>query len=87
MKAHELHARLIALNVPDYLYSFGGLGGGEIYGIELRDEGWCVYFSERGEKRSAKFFATEEDAVHYFATHIQGLNYHHEGRRLVLLDE
>ena len=57
-------------NVPEWLYCFGGLGGGECYGIEPSLIGWHVYFSERGSRRSVKEYESEEDAVKDFLTRI-----------------
>jgi len=44
-------------------YTIGGLGGGEIDGIEYFDGAWYTYFSERGSKNSYRQWPTEEDAV------------------------
>lgn len=49
--------------VENTLYSHGGLGHGDILGIECVDGAWCTYFSERGSKGDYKALPSEADAV------------------------
>ncbi|WP_159731286.1 hypothetical protein [Methylosinus sp. Ce-a6] len=59
---------------PVYLYTIGGLGDGDCWGIEHGEDGsWTVYFSERGARRNPRLFATEADAVAYFVSKVDGL--------------
>lgn len=57
----------------DELYSIGGLGGGEIDGIELIDGVWHTYFSERGSKNSIKKWNSEAEAVQYIVVRAEKL--------------
>lgn len=64
MKLREMKTYLAAHGVEDGLtYSHGGLGGGELYGIEEIDGVWHTYYSERGSKRGYKAWPSEEEAV------------------------
>jgi len=47
------------------LYTIGGLGGGEVDGIECIDGVWFNYFSERGKKRNLVERASEAEACAY----------------------
>ena len=46
-------------------YALGGLGGGEIDGIEKIDGHWYTYFSERGSKNNYKQWPNEHEACEY----------------------
>ena len=47
------------------VYTHGGLGGGDIDGIECIDGVWYTYFSERGSKNSYRPWQDEAAAVAY----------------------
>ncbi len=47
------------------VYTHGGLGGGDIDGIEQIDGIWHTYFSERGSKNSYRAWPDEASAVAY----------------------
>lgn len=64
MTLDEMKAYLAAHGVEDgSFYSHGGLGGGEIDGIEEVDGVWHTYFSERGGKNDRRAWPSEEAAV------------------------
>ncbi|MEO0401139.1 MAG: hypothetical protein AAF214_02065 [Pseudomonadota bacterium] len=64
MKLREMKTYLAAHGVDEgSTYSHGGLGGGELHGIEEIDGVWYTYFSERGSKRNYKAWESEEEAV------------------------
>ena len=64
MKLREMKTYLAAHGVEDgTAYTHGGLGGGEIYGIEDIDGVWYTYYSERGSKHRYKAWPSEEAAV------------------------
>ncbi|MEO0381540.1 MAG: hypothetical protein AAF252_14835 [Pseudomonadota bacterium] len=64
MKLREMKTYLAAHGVEDgSAYSHGGLGGGEIHGIEEIDGVWHTYYSERGSKRGYRAWPSEEEAV------------------------
>jgi len=46
-------------------YTNGGLGGGDIDGIEYVNGVWYSYFSERGSKHSYRTWPNETAAVAY----------------------
>jgi len=49
-------------NVPDEYYVIDELGAGEVVGIGKIDGRWTNYYSERGKKRSIKYFDSEDEA-------------------------
>lgn len=59
--------------VENTLYSHGGLGRGDILGIECVDGAWCSYFSERGSKGDYKALPSEADAVEEVRAFAEGL--------------
>ncbi|MEP4192598.1 MAG: hypothetical protein ABJN51_16040 [Sneathiella sp.] len=66
MKLIEMKTYLAAHGVEDgTAYTHGGLGGGEIQGIEEIDGVWHTYYSERGSKRGYRAWDAEEEAVAY----------------------
>jgi hypothetical protein len=66
MNINEMKTYLALHGVEDgSFYTHGGLGGGEIDGIEQIDGKWFTYFSERGSKNSYKEWASEEAAVEF----------------------
>ncbi|WP_039689094.1 hypothetical protein [Tateyamaria sp. ANG-S1] len=72
MTLDEMKKHLAAHGAEDgVVYSHGGLGGGEIDGIEEIDGIWYTYFSERGSKRGYKAWPSEEEAVEYIARRAQ----------------
>ncbi len=66
MNVNELKRYLFKHGVEEgSFYTIGGLGGGEINGIEQIDGKWYTYFSERGKKHSYKEWPSEEEAVEF----------------------
>lgn len=62
----EMKAYLASHGVEDgTVYTHGGLGGGDIDGIEQIDGIWHTYFSERGSKNSFRAWSDEASAVGY----------------------
>ena len=62
----EMKSYLVRHGVEDgSVYTHGGLGGGEIDGIEEIDGVWYTYFSERGSKNSYRAWPNETSAVAY----------------------
>lgn len=55
------------------VYTHGGLGGGDIDGIEEIDGVWHTYFSERGSKNAYRAWPDEESAVAYLLPRIVAL--------------
>lgn len=46
-------------------YTLGGLGGGDIDGLECIDGDWYTYFSQRGKKTNYRKWDSEHAAVKY----------------------
>ena len=68
MNINEMKAYLQEHGVEDgSFYTHGGLGGGEIDGIEEIDGQWFTYFSERGSKNDYKAWDSEEEATKFIA--------------------
>ncbi|WP_370313038.1 hypothetical protein [Sagittula sp.] len=64
MTVEEMKAYLAAHGVEDgSVYTHGGLGAGEIDGIEFIDGAWHTYFSERGSKNNYRRWNSEAEAV------------------------
>lgn len=52
--------------IPDFLYNLEGKGrDDERFNIVFVDGKWNVYYSERGNKTTNKFFDTEDEALRY----------------------
>ena len=66
MTVEELKKQLDAIGVPDDLYSLliGGFQN-EAYCLIKNEDGWEVYYSERGEKSDIQQFASESEACEY----------------------
>ena len=66
MTEEELKKQLDAIGVPDDLYSLliGGFQN-EAYCLIKNEDGWEVYYSERGEKSDIQQFASESEACEY----------------------
>ena len=66
MTVEELKKQLDAIGVPDDLYSLliGGFPN-EAWCLIKNEDDWEVYYSERGNKRGARQFASESDACEY----------------------
>ncbi|MEE3471494.1 MAG: hypothetical protein VZR24_12605 [Butyrivibrio hungatei] len=66
MVVEELKKRLDQIGVSDDLYSLliGGFPN-EAYCLIKNEDGWEVYYSERGEKSDIQQFASESEACEY----------------------
>ncbi len=68
MNINEMKTYLALHGVEDgSFYTHGGLGGGEIDGIEQIEGKWFTYFSERGSKNDYKAWDSEAEAVAFIA--------------------
>lgn len=67
MTFEELERRLFAEGVSPHAF---GLPSGptkeEAYCIEKTDDGWAVFYREKGIHRDEKIFKTESEAADYF---------------------
>lgn len=66
MNVEELRKQLRENNVPDDMYSL--LVGGypnEAFCLVETEDGWEVYYSERGKKSSSRQFSSESEACEY----------------------
>ena len=72
MTVEELKNQLDAIGVPDDLYSLliGGFPN-EAYCLIKNENGWEVYYSERGNKRGTRQFASESDACEYLEERVR----------------
>ena len=66
MTVEELKKRLDEIGVPDDLYSLliGGFPN-EAYCLIKNEDGWEVYYSERGQKSDVQQFENESEACEY----------------------
>lgn len=67
MTVQDLKAKLDTFAVPEHMYSLlkGGLPNERLCLIKT-DDGWEIYYSERGEKNGIKSFDSEDAACSYF---------------------
>ena len=72
MTVEELKKRLDAIGVLDDLYSIliGGFPN-EAWCLIKNEDGWEVYYSERGNKRGARQFESEADACEYMEERVR----------------
>lgn len=74
MHLEEMKKYLARHGIEDgSVYTHGGLGGGDIDGIEEIDGQWYTYYSERGSKNSYKKWSDEETAVEYILLRAESL--------------
>ena len=67
MRLAETVSLIRSAGVPDWFYvTDGGLGAGECLGIERVEDGWSIYYSERGGKSRLERHPTEEAACEAF---------------------
>ena len=66
MTVEELKKQLDAIGVPDDLYSLliGGFPN-EAWCLIKNEDGWEVYYSERGQKSDVQQFENESEACEY----------------------
>lgn len=62
MKKDELARLLEAEGVREDMYWLEGGLPNESHTLERRENGWAVYYSERGERNVEELFATEDEA-------------------------
>lgn len=66
MKKNELRDVLIEMGIPPILYNLDGNGRtDERFCLELINNEWRVYFSERGVKTTNEKFSSEEEACQF----------------------
>ncbi len=74
MKVFELEEKLNKLGIPKDTYSIlkGGLPNERL--CIVKEEKWCVYYSEKGRKSGLKKFQTETEACEYFSLSIGNIS-------------
>ena len=66
MTINELKKKLIEMGIPSAVYNLDGNGRtDERFCLELINDEWIVYFSERGIKTTNKKFVSEEEACQF----------------------
>jgi hypothetical protein len=66
MNISELKMALEKTNVDPYFASLDGEVKAESLVLERPESGgWCVYYSERGQRTGERWFITEEEACQY----------------------
>lgn len=66
MDKEQLRATLIAENFNPRAYSLDEENKDEALCLRLEEDGWCVFYSERGLQTGKECFANENDACEYF---------------------
>lgn len=66
LKKIELERKLITMKIRTDMYSLNGGLPNERFCLSEANEGWEVYYSERGNKTGLKEFDNEGDACEYF---------------------
>ena len=71
MTTVELESALVEMEISSDLYSImtGGLPNERL--CIVKENGWQVYYSERGYKSGLKIFETETEACEYFLRKIK----------------
>jgi hypothetical protein len=62
----KLRTELAARRIAPRAFSLEGGSPSERYCLERSAGGWAVYYSERGERTSERWFKTEDEACAYF---------------------
>ncbi|THV42996.1 hypothetical protein [Glycomyces buryatensis] len=62
MNKQELKAALESAGVDEDAYWLEGGRPNEAYTLERRDNGWAVYYSEKGNRNDEVVFDTEDEA-------------------------
>jgi hypothetical protein len=66
MNTQQLEEAIRENNIDERFVSLHGEVQDESYVLERElGQGWCVYYSERGERAGERFFLTEEDACQF----------------------
>jgi hypothetical protein len=66
MDTLHLQEALRAANIDERFLSISGEVKDESYVLEREiGKGWCVYYSERGQRTGERFFITEEEACSF----------------------
>jgi hypothetical protein len=71
---------LVKAEIPDYLYTIGGLGAGECVGIIEKDGEWQTYFSEKGAARNLVVHPDENAACRAFLNGVAEIMEEYTGR-------
>jgi hypothetical protein len=66
MNLESLAQRLSDMGIRKDFYSLFGERGDDTFCIGQTENGWEVYYSERGESSNLRFFTEEEEACEYF---------------------
>ena len=68
MNRNELEKKLLDENIPRAAYSLTDEFPYDAYCLHYNEKGrvWEVYYGERGNKVSLKYFRTEDEACDYF---------------------
>jgi hypothetical protein len=86
MTATELQALLEGNDVPVWMYSFDGPGGGECYVLECAGGVWRTYYSERGGRSNEHSYSSEEAACRAMFALIDEALLQEQHRRICLDD-
>lgn len=70
VKTTDLKSELSKLHIPKDSYSIDDIED-ESLCLILDEELWCVFYSERGNRAEAEYFANENDACEAFLTRIK----------------
>lgn len=66
MKKIQLAEKLKQMNIRKDSYSLNGGLPNEAFCLNMHNNVWEVYYSERGSKSGLKIFYSEEEACEYF---------------------
>jgi len=66
MNINELKSRLEIIGIDKGFYSLSGGLPSEVFCINRIENGWEVYYSERGAKSKLNVFEKESEACNYF---------------------
>ncbi len=66
MNKEQLRTVLITENFNPGSYSLGDESKDEVLCLRLDENGWCVFYSERGLQTGKKYFPDESSACEHF---------------------
>lgn len=66
MTVQELRDALDRAGIRERAYDFEGSGRDEAYCLDTVQDGWLVYYRERGIRRDERLFSSEDGACRFF---------------------
>lgn len=85
MNKKQLEQRVKQENISEYYHSLEGGFPNEAFAVNMSNNAWEVYYSERGNKSQLKIFKSEENTCDYFYNWIMKILKKHKQRTYCIL--